>query len=875
MSSTEDELEDVDTESKYRAPRPILSNKRKVQRACDNCRQKKIRCDGGKMPANRCSSCLALELECTYIRGAEKRGPPKGYIENLNNRVESIEALLHELLPDADLDVEIGLVHPDGSRPTSTRLLKPSVHGLNKDGRPDHGGSGTDNSLLLASAGGRRFFGESSSALLLSDAYDMKAQFERGLGLPEHDDQQSLKTGLDSSSPPSQPTFSPSSGAPLARPQLVFPDEDLLIVLVDLYFEQCNIVFPLLHRPSMKRNIAEGLHYEDDGFATVLLVVCAMGSRLTDDPRVFLDPKTPLSAGWKWFSQVQVVRKSLFQSPTLHDVQTYCLTAQFLTSTSAPHACWTLIGIAARLVQDIGLHRWKTFSAGVSNPLERELWKRAWWNIVIFDRNISSVAGRPCNLTEDHDVDLPERSDDQYLDNIGSSSNWRQPPGTPSRMDYFIHAIKLYRILYLTLNSMYCIDRSKISPEATEPDWEKTVVAELDAELNDWVDSMPDHLRRNPNVYTGIWHCQSVALYAQYYYLQVLLHRPLINTPDGLSFADLAVCVAAARACSHLVDLQKNPYQPICGPVQVPVFTSAAVLLLNIWGGRKSKASGDPNSDMKDVHRCMSILKVLEKKWQIAGRLWDILYELAAVGDIPLPVPAPTKKRARDGVSVSQPQSPTTGCRASAQEDQARVYASLPRGTRPSTGSSFGSMDGPQQVQQQPQAQSCHPQLPPQSPMPSRLSHPVDAAYIQPSYYHGASSYDSPDAATAPLLEWPGAPGSDLTQNHSRGSTSELSNSGMSYYEVQQYPTDPLRVSSSEELAYQTQLQPQSYHSQQHQYMPEQQSNPARHAQEVAMFDGTSMWDRAPIGQSQNGSWETFMANPSGHHLGYGYPRGQ
>lgn len=269
-----------------------------------------------------------------------------------------------QLLPDADLDVEIGLVHPDGSRPTSTRLLKPSVHGLNKDGRPDHGGSGTDNSLLLASAGGRRFFGESSSALLLSDAYDMKAQFERGLGLPEHDDQQSLKTGLDSSSPPSQPTFSPSSGAPLARPQLVFPDEDLLIVLVDLYFEQCNIVFPLLHRPSMKRNIAEGLHYEDDGFATVLLVVCAMGSRLTDDPRVFLDPKTPLSAGWKWFSQVQVVRKSLFQSPTLHDVQTYCVSIfSFLAANTADqpssiaHSSVSDVDFRAPCVLDSHRHR--------------------------------------------------------------------------------------------------------------------------------------------------------------------------------------------------------------------------------------------------------------------------------------------------------------------------------------------------------------------------------------------------------------------------------------------------------------------------------------------------------------------------------------
>ena len=104
----------------------------------------------------------------------------------------------------------------------------------------------------------------------------------------------------------------------------------------------------------------------------------------------------------------------------------------------------------------------------------------------------------------------------------------------------------------------------------------------------------------------------------------------------------------------------------------------------------------------------------------------------------------------------------------------------------------------------------------------------------------------------------------------------------MSYYDVQQYPTDPLRGSSSEELAYQAQLQPQSYHGQQHHYMSEQQqtdvgqSGHALAQQEGAIFGEMSMWDRAPIGQTEHNSWETFMANPSGGgHLGYGYPRGQ
>lgn len=61
-------------------------------------------------------------------------------------------------------------------------------------------------------------------------------------------------------------------------------------------------------------------------FAATVLLVCAVGSRYSDDPRVFLDDtNTPHSCGWKWFDQVQVVRKSLLAPPSLYDLQFYCV----------------------------------------------------------------------------------------------------------------------------------------------------------------------------------------------------------------------------------------------------------------------------------------------------------------------------------------------------------------------------------------------------------------------------------------------------------------------------------------------------------------------------------------------------------------------
>ncbi|EEB92917.1 hypothetical protein MPER_08500 [Moniliophthora perniciosa FA553] len=71
----------------------------------------------------------------------------------------------------------------------------------------------------------------------------------------------------------------------------VFPENDLLVSLISLYFSQVNCYLPLVHAPTFKRNIYEGLHYTDHKFGGMVLTMCALASRYSDDPRVFEDPQ--------------------------------------------------------------------------------------------------------------------------------------------------------------------------------------------------------------------------------------------------------------------------------------------------------------------------------------------------------------------------------------------------------------------------------------------------------------------------------------------------------------------------------------------------------------------------------------------------------
>ena len=116
-------------------------------------------------------------------------------------------------------------------------------------------------------------------------------------------------------------------------PRYTYPEQDLLWSLVSLYFKHTNIFLPLLHRPTFEKSLAAGQHLWDPSFGMTVLLVCANGSRYSDDPRVTLvGDSYGLSCGWKYFCQVPVYRNTLLGSSTIYDLQYYCVSAIHLFS---------------------------------------------------------------------------------------------------------------------------------------------------------------------------------------------------------------------------------------------------------------------------------------------------------------------------------------------------------------------------------------------------------------------------------------------------------------------------------------------------------------------------------------------------------------
>ncbi|KAF9581368.1 hypothetical protein BGW38_001639 [Lunasporangiospora selenospora] len=63
----------------------------KITKACDNCRRRRVKCDG--VPEG-CGGCKAAKTQCVYTTSNTKRGPPKGYVEVIEDRLGKIENML-------------------------------------------------------------------------------------------------------------------------------------------------------------------------------------------------------------------------------------------------------------------------------------------------------------------------------------------------------------------------------------------------------------------------------------------------------------------------------------------------------------------------------------------------------------------------------------------------------------------------------------------------------------------------------------------------------------------------------------------------------------------------------------------------------------
>ncbi|KAK0189249.1 fungal-specific transcription factor domain-containing protein [Armillaria mellea] len=676
-------FEELDSSQRPTVPR---SRKRRLQGACDICRQKKIRCDSTNMPGKKCSNCVAFGSECTHI-AASAKGRMTQIASDQHETVKDdlqvyINAILSDTIPyvvpsnntlvrailvdlacyvrqlEADLTAAKSLISVLSVSPQTSQ--SPEYPSDNNDEADD---SSFVDALRRFAISTRdvRHCGTSSGMMLMKSAIEMKNAYSNS---------SPITPALDLRRPHFWIVYPWQRPIPEDVPPLKFPPPDLLDHLVSIFLNTTNAHFFILHGPTFRREIAAGTHFSERDFGNLVLGVCAVASRHSDDPRV----GPPAQAGWELYLQLRPIHLSRFSAPaTLWELQLYPLMVLFLYGTTTPETSFLLIGVGVRLAQDVGAHRKR------AKPLkewttEDELWKRIFWALVITDVIVSAFVGRPRATTSEHfDVELPLEVDDEYWPGevlADPEHPWTQPSHKPADAKAWVLHIKLLDILSFAQVTIYAMKRSAYWDAISTSEWHQNIAVELDSALNKWIDSIPDHLRWDPHKSNQYHFDQSALLYSTYYWVQMQVHRKFIPSPNmskdpgklNSGFPSLSICANAARSCSHIVDIHAKTRIIALPNILVAVFHSALVLLLNLWGGKRLGLSTNPSRALEDVFKCMNVMRKYEDRYLVAGRYYDIIRELYE-NNVPTDDPEnePTRKRGRDaGAEQSFPLNPET-----------------------------------------------------------------------------------------------------------------------------------------------------------------------------------------------------------------------
>ncbi|PIL25452.1 transcription factor [Ganoderma sinense ZZ0214-1] len=629
-----------------------------------------VRCDGPEMSDNRCSNCTTSRAECTYLQTPVSTNKySKSYVEELENRLKRMEKFVSKLVPDTDAAKAFYPQHSNSrqspgvlseqprasgsrgaelTRSSSPLIIAPTPpDSANDDAPSEDEEAELDEELtetmqkLSMHPQPFRYYGKSSGLVFVRSALALKnVRTGSGLGhfLSMDGQQPWLKTFVEDDFP----VFEAS----------VFPPRDLLHALVELYFRHMSYLFPLLHEPTFMQAVKAGLHLRNGGFGATVLLVCAIGSRFTHDPRVLLPESNehPYSAGWKWFSAVEKARRLSFAPAGLHDLQVYALMGMFLYGSNAPAGLWTVVGAGIRAAVEVGVHRKRMYSP--TPNAQEELWRRAFWILMLLEWMQGYGFGRPCSIhDEDFDLALPTECDDEYWLTPEGKLLFRQPPGQPSKVSGFVQLLRLGQILSFANRTIYATNKSRAQLGHSDQQWEQRVVTELDSALNKWASSLPSHLRWNPEQENELFLVQAAMLGAFYYLHQIAVHRRFMTWSSSsarrespISPLSTIICVNAARSTIQVVEVVYNRTgSPTHGNMRV-IFVAAMILMRNMLGLKRAGGASHASmqKDLALVGKTVEMLRALQYEMHLAETLGDVLADLAAgIADPPPPPPPP------------------------------------------------------------------------------------------------------------------------------------------------------------------------------------------------------------------------------------------
>ncbi|KAH7100638.1 fungal-specific transcription factor domain-containing protein [Auriculariales sp. MPI-PUGE-AT-0066] len=652
--------------------KPIQLQRRRVWRACESCRRKKIKCDG-REPT--CSQCLASKTNCVWVQTRDRAALSRHYVQELEHRLVQMESLLHQVQPWSSCWGNLQMVPAPSqmeiSTPPAAHVQLPVDLGSSNmplasgsrragsEGETDHNACGIHKAvpreaaenddvvdqfgqLTLDDNGHLRWIGGSSTMALMQsfrDIFANRPQPETHGSSPESDApdyERTTHTNVNTLYFPAGLGFGQVQALPGVH-EVEWPARDLADKLIDAYFERFHFLLPVLDKQSFLADyhrLIEETNDEDDtdaAIVSVIFAVFACAARFVDDPRLAKEVSVEQGGvGMIYYERAMILYYIGQGNPQLAQVQAFVLLASFLCSINCLPRAWLTVGQAVRTAQDLGLHR---SPRHLRLKLDKkELRRKVWWCIYVLDRMLAVALGRPLGIEDiDCDVELPLAIDDDdihaYFDH---ESNVKE--NKFSLMTGFIALINLTKKAGLILRTVYGLNNCKEDMTAEEVTAVQVAIDAFDVELTKWCTDLPPAFKSNPvgakQVTMGAVLCSS------YYAILITLHRKVMPTRTAQAIThstSFAKAVAAARSCIMLAPSIKDaiPASHHLSFFIQYLFSSAVIILLCVINSNPDEAA--VQTVMDEVRTCIATLGTMEGRWPGAERCKTMLEELVGV----------------------------------------------------------------------------------------------------------------------------------------------------------------------------------------------------------------------------------------------------
>ncbi|KKK15523.1 hypothetical protein P175DRAFT_0533057 [Aspergillus ochraceoroseus IBT 24754] len=587
-------IPDRSLNSKVAIPRSahpaVVPSRGRVGRACDLCRDQKVKCTGERPTCQRCQE---SGIQCSY--GDRKREKMARRLSDLTARIQTLEALLQTIYPSLDSQstryVEQILSeqpenHPSSSRPSSefSSLLIPtewssplgSVDFTNEDFNRDR----------IQAMG---FVGEHSEV-----AWIYK-----------------LKQLINQSAPPADGT-DPNHGS-FTTVNFFLDDSDVAVVedidlfqrplitvadrLVDVYFQAVHPSFPIISKVvflgQYKSFYSTPSSRPGKRWLAILNLIFSIAAKYAglvspardvaeDDHHIYF------SRAWKLS-----MRDVALDHPNLQQVQVEGLSALYLMIIGHSNRSWRLSGVSIQSAVTMGLNLRN--ESNIVSYNSREIRYRVWWSLYILHISLCVMTGRLPSSSEDSCTTPPpvpfieeefprsevehligdhgarvifteslssqiskqsvenamiptfprhqSRRPDRHSDRVASVAIKSLTPNTSL---HFLHLVELGLIMRRSIDALY-------APGAAQKSWHsiEKVISSLNGKADSWLCKLPAEFHFTQG--TTEFKRERLNLAFSFYSLKILINQPclsrLIREPPSNDEAE-TFCTTTAGVCA-------------------------------------------------------------------------------------------------------------------------------------------------------------------------------------------------------------------------------------------------------------------------------------------------------------------------------------